>query len=293
MPLKVNTSGTIAVVFDFDDTLVPDSTSKLLREMAGLSDAEVANFWRSRAAGLVQKGYDQTHAYLKLLLAEARPEGLLAEVTNGDLRAFGKSLDNDFYPGIPEIFDDLRVKVSETVGLTIEFYIVTSGLEDVVRGSEIVRRYFRGVYGCLLAGDSDDGPLRYIRRAVTFSEKTRFLFEINKGIPYDKSVANPLLVNTAVSEEVRPVPFENMIYLGDGLTDIPCFSLVENLGGKAFGILQEEKIAGKSALSEMLGNRRARSLNAPKYGEHDDLGIILRTTVGGVCTDILYRRQQA
>jgi hypothetical protein len=191
------------------------------------------------------------------------------------------------------VFDDLRRIVSEAVGMSIEFFIVSSGLEDVMLGSEIVQKYFRGVYGCLLAGDRDDGSLRYIRRAVTFSEKTRFLFEINKGIPASESLANPLLVNRDVQEEARPIPFENMIYLGDGLTDIPCFSLVENSGGKAFGILQEEKIAGKSALSEMLGPRRARSLNAPKFGEHDDLGIILRTTVGGVCTDILYRRQQA
>lgn len=225
------------------------------------------DFWRNDAGGLVKKGYDPTHAYLKLLLEEMRPDGRLGELTNADLRDFGRTLDDDFYPGVPEVFDDLRRIVSEAVGMSIEFFIVSSGLEDVMLGSEIVQKYFRGVYGCLLAGDTDDGPLRYIRRAVTFSEKTRFLFEINKGIPASESLANPLLVNKDVQEEARPIPFENMIYLGDGLTDIPCFSLLENSGGKAFGILQEEKIAGKSALSEMLGPRRARSLNAPKFGE--------------------------
>ena len=83
-----------------------------------------------------------------------------------------------------------------------------------------------------------------IKRCVTFTEKTRFLFEINKGISPSAAAAQPHLVNQLIREEDRPIPFANMIYVGDGLTDIPCFSLIEKGGGVAFWRLPGGKRVG-------------------------------------------------
>jgi phosphoserine phosphatase len=278
-------SGVIAIVFDFDDTLAPDSTTKLLASR-GVDPGPV---WQ-QANELVREGYDQPHAYLRLLLdmvGEGKPLGRL---TNADLSTFGATLDDDFYPGLPDLFEDLRAKVSEAVGMSIEFFIVSAGLEDVIRGSGVVQNYCSGVYGCLLAGDQPDGELKYIRRAVTFTEKTRFLFEINKGLRDRETLRNPYLVNRDIAPDGRPVPWENMIYIGDGLTDIPCFSLVEYMGGKAFGVLHGDTESGKNRIGAMLGPRRARSLNSPRYSADDDFGLILRQMVAATVSDIQYRR---
>jgi hypothetical protein len=280
-----NTSGAIALVFDFDDTLVPDSTTKLLDSRGVNPDS----LW-AEARTLLAQGYDQPHAYLRLLLDMVGDGKPLGPLRNADLAEFGASLDGDYYPGLPGLFDDLRRLVADAVGVSIEFFIVSSGLEDVIRGSRIVQDYFSGVYGCLLAGDPSDGPLKYVRRAVTFTEKTRFLFEINKGLRDSDTVSNPFLVNQDVLPDSRPVPWENMLYVGDGLTDIPCFSLVEYMGGKAFGVLHADTESGKNRIAAMLGPRRARSLNSPRYGDTDDFGMILRQMVATTVSDIQYRR---
>jgi hypothetical protein len=202
-----NFSGVIALIFDFDDTLAPDSTTKLL-ESRGVEPVE---FWDQAATLVSDEGFDPTHAYLKLLLDNIGDGRPLGAITSKDLTEFGKTLDGDFYPGIPDLFEDLRERASRVRGVSIEFFIVSGGLESLLRGSEIVQKYFSGVYGCLLAGDTPEGPLLHIRRAVTFTEKTRFLFEINKGLTDAETITNPYLVNRQVPPDNRPIPWENML----------------------------------------------------------------------------------
>ena len=222
----------IALIFDFDDTLVPDSTTKLLHAHGIDTD----KFWGVQAKELIQQGYDQALAYLKLILDNIGDGKPLGNLTNEMLRRFGATLDADFHTGLPDFFDDVRNQVKQHQGIDVEYYIISGGLQPVVEGSEIVHRYFSGVYGCELAGGTEDGVSKNVRRCITFTEKTRYLFEINKGINPKESRSRPHLVNKYVPEEKRRIPFRNMIYVGDGMTDIPCFSLLQKFKGKAFGV---------------------------------------------------------
>jgi len=179
---------TIAVIFDFDDTLVPDSTTKLLSTY-GVDPNE---FWGLHAEALIERGFDPPLAYLNLLLQRVGPGKPFGELTNADLASFGASLDDDFYQGVPEIFDDLKATAKEiNRDLSVEFYIITGGLEEVVTGSSTVREHFEAVYGCRLEPQDDTGTLRQIARCVTFTEKTRYIFEINKGITREVSLSKP------------------------------------------------------------------------------------------------------
>jgi hypothetical protein len=133
-----------------------------------------------------------------------------------------------------------------------------------VEGSNIVKKYFSGVYGCQLAGDTEDGVLRYIKRCITFTEKTRYLFEINKGIKPEESKSRPHLVNKYVADKDRTIPFRNMIYVGDGMTDIPCFSLLQKNKGKAFGVFDpSSESKAKLALEEFLEPNRVTGMYSP------------------------------
>lgn len=268
----------IAVVFDFDDTLVPDSTTALL-ESRGI---DVRNFWSELVPPLVSDGYDPPLAYLRLILdriGEGMPLGMLC---NSDLRDFGKSLDSSFFPGLPQMFEDLRSLVDEFRDVSIEFYIVSGGLQDVIGGSDIVGQHFDGFYACQL-GEGEDGAIRYVKRCVTFTEKTRYLFEISKGIRIEDSRTQPHLVNNKMPN--RRIPFKHMIYVGDGLTDIPCFSLVRNGNGKTFGVLSKKKSA-RQAFLELLNQRRVDSLHSPDYRESADLGSLVRAAVYAVAMTI-------
>jgi len=281
----------IAVVFDFDDTLAPDSTTKLLKAF----NFDTDEFWGVKAKSLISQGYDPPLAYLKLILeniGEDKPFGLL---TNKDLFDFGASLDGDFYEGLPDFFDDLRNETrARFKNIDIEYYIISGGLQPLLEGSAIVQKYFRAVYGCQLAGDTEDGPLKYIKRCITFTEKTRYLFEINKGVDVSQSRSNPYLVNEAKEVESRRIPFPNIIYVGDGVTDIPCFSLLKHFKGMGFGVFDpKNKDKAKAALEKFLQPHRVITMTSPRYGPDSELGVFLRQAVANRCGAIALESKTA
>jgi len=279
----------IAVIFDFDDTLVPDSTTQLLRKYGVDTD----QIWTVEAVRLVNDGYDPPLAYLRLLLDRVGPTKPLGSLNNAALRAFGATLDPTYFDGLPQMFDDLReiVRQSEIPDLTIEFYVVSSGLEEVIAGSAIIQRYFTGYYGCQLDEDPEFGILKYVKRCITFTEKTRYLFEINKGIVARDSRTKPHLVNQRVEERDRRVPFDHMIYIGDGLTDIPCFSLVAQQKGMTFGVFQPGAESAKQAFQRFLKTDRVHALYSPRYAADADLGSMIRAAVSSKIAEIAVRRK--
>jgi haloacid dehalogenase-like hydrolase len=282
-------ANTVAVVFDFDDTLVPDSTSLLLKQHG----IDPAVFWGTDLKALLSDGYDPTLGFLKLFLdivGEGRPLGLLS---NAGLMDFGQSLDKQFHEGLPELFEDLR-RIGMDNSIAVEFYIISGGLQAVIEGSEIVRKYFKAVYGCVLAETGQPPRLDHVKRAINFTEKTRYIFEINKGVTPKQTLKKPYAVNEDVPKRQRPVPLKNMIYVGDGLTDIPCFSLIKSNGGIAFGVFDPaDEAKAKRALLKFLTPGRVISMNAPRYGKTQELGALLRAAVGQVCTRILVERGSA
>ena len=279
------------ILTNFDETLVPDSFTSLLRS----ASLDTKDFWETKVPKIIQEGYDPPSAYCKLLLENIGDGKALGPLTNAKLRQFGESLDNQFFPGLSKFFEDVPALVkSQSKNIEVEFYIISGGLQAMLEGSKIVRRYFKGAYGCQLGGDTEDGILKYVRSSVTFTEKTRYLFEINKGIDQSESGTKPYLVNIAKEPKDRRIPFPNMIYVGDGLTDIPCFSTVQLFGGKAFGGFNPtDRDKAKQAFEKMLIPHRVISTHSPRYSEDDDLGSLLRAATIKICLDIEVGRKTA
>jgi phosphoserine phosphatase len=266
----------LAVLFDFDDTLTEDSTTKLLES----KKVDPNRFWREEMTALTAAGWDPPLAYLKLLLdytGEGKP---LGNLTNAELRAFGATL--DFYPGIPEVFEDLQQQMQDHPASrpSIEFYIVSGGLEEIIRGTRIAKS-FKGIFGSRFA--EEGGRIRHIMNSVTFTEKTKYIFAINKGV--DHMVRRePYIVNQKVDAADRRIPIANMIYIGDGLTDVPCFSVMEQFRGLSFGVFDPGREGSpKKAWEQLVAPRRVVTMNSPRYGKKDDLGALLRTAVRQIC----------
>jgi phosphoserine phosphatase len=268
-------SDIIAVVFDFDDTLAPDTTTRLLQEHR--IDAE--RFWSEDVASLVEDGYEPSLAWLKLLLDNVQPGRPLEGLSNQGLREFGATVDATFFDGLPGLFDDLRAQAAQERDVAVEFYVISGGLRQLLLGSSVVQKYFDGVYGSELA-DGPDGTLASIKRSVTFTEKTRYLYEINKGIKVEDSLRNPLLVNEDIPKSERRIRLDDMIYVGDGLTDIPCFSTLREAKGISFGVFDPSQQAkAKRAFLKLLVPQRVVGIHAPKYGPDAELGALLRAAV--------------
>jgi|SRR5665213_740690 len=221
----------IAVVFDFDDTLAPDSTSSFL-ETWGL---DVKAFWRS-VEPLLANGWDPVPAYLFKMIEESNSRGLIP-ITKTLLEQHGRRVHT--YTGVGNIFNRLQKHaVSVNKKCSVEYYLISSGIGTVLRSNPIAKHFSE-----IWASDFHylpDGRISFPKNIVSYTDKTRFLFQISKGIFGTESKGKPFEVNKKVSEENLRVPFKHMIFVGDGYTDIPCFSMLKKNGGIPIGVYDQE-----------------------------------------------------
>lgn len=222
----------IAIIFDCDDTLCPDSISFML-EKCGIDPVE---FWKEIDTR-VRAGWDPPQAYMSRIL-EYVQEGKITNLTRRKLRQMGKEL--SLFPGLPEILKELRQfilskKDLKKARVSLEYYVLSGGMEEMIRGSQLAK-YMNGIVGCNFIHEKKKGLPIAIKSTVSFTEKTKFVFAINKGISLDEARTNPYLVNDSIDESGRRIPFKNMIYIGDGPSDIPCLSLIAKKGGEGVGV---------------------------------------------------------
>ncbi|MCJ7482125.1 MAG: haloacid dehalogenase-like hydrolase [Thermodesulfovibrionales bacterium] len=281
----------IALIFDYDDTLVPDSTTELIKSFG--IDANI--FWGTHFRKLFEQGFEPPFAYLKLILDFIGQGTPKKPYSNSDLFKFGATLEKKLFPGLKQLPSALKKIVKDTdPDIDIEFYVVSGGLEEIIKGNKFIDRNFKAVYGCRL-GEDGNKELKYLKRVISFTEKTRFIFEINKGIKKGDSDKDPAAVNQFVEPEKRRIPFENMIYVGDGLTDVPCFSLLKQMGGDYYGVFDTKKDE-KSKMKiyeQIMKKRRDISWHTPDYRPKADLGSLLRMSVQSIASTIIKKRHQA
>lgn len=294
--MTISVPNVIAVICDFDDTLGEDTTNLFLKEILGMDENDIDLFWNKEVKSWVAKGWDPPLAYIDRILTRLKRNKL--QVTNQDLRNLGKKV--LLFPGVPDVFQRLNSFVNKReefkeAYIQIEFYIISGGLEEIIRGTSIANE-MKNVFGCTF----HERRGRLVPKAVvTFTEKTKFLYAINKGISGSELRREPYGVNDVIPRDKRRIPFYNMIYLGDGPTDIPCFSTIQQNKGATVGILKYEKKAGKAILDKWRawaiarGDRATLGPFKPDYREDSDLYIILRMQVERIGLDMVdaFRRR--
>ncbi|WP_251865405.1 HAD family hydrolase [Achromobacter sp. Marseille-Q4962] len=257
-------SDVIALIFDFDDTLAADSTSGFLESMG----VDTASFWKERVDPLLSKhDWDPVPAYLyqMIQLSRAGTHGL---ITRQRLRDWGARL--ELHDGVTTLFQRLRAAVrAEHPKVQLEFYLISSGIGDVVRHTPIAHEFTEIWASEFIYGE--DGGISFPRRVVSFTDKTRYLFHIQKGIIGPEFRNKPFEVNRKVPEDRLRVPFDQMVFVGDGYTDIPCFSLIRRAGGFAFGVWDPKHRDKRSRAWGFIEEGRVSNLNQARYDENAEL----------------------
>jgi hypothetical protein len=272
-------SDVVALVFDFDDTLAPDSTSGYLARMG----VDVTRFWTEQVGPLLnQDDWDPVPAYLYQMIQLSR-DGGYGRFTRDSLQEWGRSL--PLHEGVDTLFERLRTTVrAQHPQIQLEFYLISSGIGDVVRNTPIARE-FTDIWASEFKYDAD-GAIEFPRRVVSFTDKTRYLFHIQKGIIGPASRNKPFEVNRKVPEDKLRVPFEQMIFVGDGYTDIPCFSLIRRSGGVAFGVWDPRHKEKRSRAWGFIQEGRVSNLNQARYGDDAELYQWLEEAVDSLASRI-------
>jgi len=276
---------TIAIICDCDETLAPDTTGFLL-DYNGLSQKL---FWEN-ISKMVSQGWDPPLAYMNEIV-ELIKSGHIEQDTNEKLASIGEHIVP--YKGVPEFIPELKNTIKQNkdfvkAGISLEFYIISSGIEDLIKGSVLVK-YFDDIFAGRFSTDMH-GTITGIKSSVTFTEKTKFLYAINKGISGIDLRKKPYLVNNAVKRVDRRIPFEHMIYLGDGPSDIPCFSAIRGYGGNCIGIVGKGSAIKGYELAR--GKRTTVGPYSRDYRKGSDLRMMLETIIYKVGYQIVAKHKE-
>jgi 2-hydroxy-3-keto-5-methylthiopentenyl-1-phosphate phosphatase len=252
-----------AIMYDFDKTLCTRDMQEY-SFIPGLGISAQA-FW-GESAKLSSLGMDRILAYMYLMLKKARESD--KPIRRKDFVALGNDI--DFFPGVQDWFERIN-EYGRTRNVTVEHYIISSGLTEIIEGSPI-RKNFRKVYACEFHYDAN-GAADWPLVSVNYTTKTQFLFRINKGV---LDVSDDEALNRYVPEDERPVPFRNMVYIGDGLTDVPCMKLVKSNGGHSIAVFRKGQ---KPVVENLLKDQRVNFIAPANYSEGQALDLLVKKII--------------
>lgn len=242
-----------ALIYDFDGTLSPGNMQEFgFIQAIGRTPEE---FWKMSDGIAIGQDASNILAYMKLMKDEAEKLGI--RLTRENFRRFGADI--KLYEGVREWFQNVN-RYGRDRGVIIEHYINSSGLKEIIEGSPIAREFkhiFAGSYIYNEAGEAEWPGI-----AVDYTAKTQYLFKIQKGIFSSRDAKR---VNESMADENKRIPFSNMVYFGDGETDVPSMKVVSMFGGHTVAVFDPANPAKRASARKLQRQGRASFISPANY----------------------------
>ena len=254
----------MAFLYDFDKTLcTTDMQNYAFIPSLGMTPGE---FWAEANGFGRQNRVDGILAYMYTMLREAERKD--RPFTRQDLVEKGRGI--VLFPGVREWFRRINA-FGGSQGVRVEHYIISSGLREIIEGSDISGE-FKEIYASEFYYDETGRPV-WPKLAVNFTAKTQFVYRINKGV---LDVSDDKTLNDSMPDDSKRVPFHNMIYVGDGLSDVPCMKMMRSYGGQAVAVYQPESRTG---VEELLAKGRVDYIFPADYREGTDFDLTVKNII--------------
>jgi hypothetical protein len=270
----------VAIAYDFDGTLAPGN----MQEHAFLPSLGIdpKSFWGKTKKKAKENDMDEILAYMQLTLDEARTKNF--PIRRSDFMQYGRGI--EFFEGVETYFDRINLYAKEK-GIAIEHYIISSGLREFVKGTKIAK-HFKNIFASGFEYDAN-GVAVWPALAINYTNKTQYLFRINKGInnSYDNYE-----INKFMPEKERYIPFGQMIYIGDGETDVPAMKMIKYQGGKAIAVYNPKIRAKKNRKSpkqiceDLINQNRADYIAPANYSEGSELDKMIKLIIDKIHLEI-------
>ncbi len=262
-----------ALIYDFDGTLSPGNMQEYgFIAAVGKSNEE---FWHESNVLAEDFDADPILSYMLKMLEHAGKTN--TPIKREAFQATGRNI--KLFKGVESWFGRIN-RYAEERGIEILHYINSSGLKEIIEGTPIAGE-FKKIYACEFLYN-EDGDAYWPAVAINYTNKTQFIYKINKGVD---SVSDSHLVNAYVPDSERPVPYEHMIYVGDGTTDIPCMRLVSDRRGHSIGVYNPDSEQGYQKTKLLLEQNRVSMISPADYSEGSRMETLVKTILDKIATD--------
>ncbi len=259
----------IAICYDFDGTLSP----KNMQEYDFMKKLKISpkKFWKDVTKLAKEQNADNIAAYMKLMIDEL--EKRKKPYNKKIFKDYGKTI--KLYDGVDTWFKRIDEYVKDK-NISVKHFIISSGLKEMIEGTKIAKR-FEKIYASSFMYDANNIP-KWPAVVLNFTTKTRYLFEINKG----KNCSN---INKYVPDEEREIPFSNMIYIGDGETDVPCMKIVKKEGGHSIAVYKPKSSTKLKIAEQLVKDNRVNFMAPADYTEDSHLENIVKSIIDKIISD--------
>ncbi|MEG2849429.1 MAG: HAD family hydrolase [Bacteroidales bacterium] len=263
----------VALIYDFDGTLSSGNMQEYSFIKAIGKDKD--EFWAETAQMAKNQDSDNVLIYMLLMLQKAKEMGI--SLRKESFQGFGK--DVILFKGVESWFNRINEYGNEH-GVIIEHYINSSGLKEIIEGTKIAKE-FKTIFACSYYYNNNGNAI-WPAASVNYTNKTQFLFKINKGI---YSIRDSVKINESVPEEQKRVAFPNMVYFGDGETDVPCMKLIKQLGGTAIAVYEPNNTLKKECAQKLIKQERVNYVCPANYSNGENLDILVKAIINKIKAD--------
>lgn len=245
----------IAIMYDFDKTLcTKDMQNYRFIPSLGI---EVGEFWDYTNTVQTTEKMDSILAYMYAAIKISKEKNI--PLKRKGLEENGKDI--EFFSGVESWFKRIN-EFGEKNGVIIEHYVISSGMKEIIEGT-VISGEFKNIFASEYLYDKD-GNAVWPKTAVNYTNKTQFVYRINKGV---LDISNDVDLNKSMPDDSKRISFENMIYIGDGLSDVPCMKMMQSYGGKSIAVYQQLD----DKVKELLRKHRVDYIYPADYRENSGL----------------------